>query len=301
MPTQPDAALCAGVELGGTKCICVLGTGPDDIRAEVRLDTRAPADTLAAIGRTVSQWCGEHAVRALGIASFGPAELDRRSANYGSLAGTPKPGWDAVPLVPAFLPLGIPIGFDTDVNAAALAEGRWGGARGLDAFAYVTVGTGIGAGSVVGGRSLSGLGHGEAGHMRVARLAGDTWPGSCPFHGDCAEGLASGPAIQARTGMSAAALPADHPAWDAVVHCLGGLFHNLVLGTVPERILVGGGVMAGQPQLLARVRAALIGSLNGYAHAARIARAPEQFLCAPLLGERAGSLGAIALAQQTLH
>jgi fructokinase len=293
--------LCAGVELGGTKCICVLGTGPDDVRAEVRLDTRQPAETLAAIGRTVSQWCSAHPVRALGIASFGPAELDPQSTHFGSLLGTPKPGWDAVPIVAAFRDLGIPVGFDTDVNAAALAEGLWGGARGLGSFAYVTVGTGIGAGSVVGGRSLRGLGHSEAGHMRVARLHGDTWPGSCPFHGDCAEGLASGPAIQARTGMPAAALPADHPAWNAVAHALGGLFHNLVLATVPERILAGGGVMAGQPQLLGRARAALIHSLNGYAHAARIARAPERFLCPPQLGERAGSLGAIALARQALR
>ncbi|MBS0580138.1 MAG: ROK family protein [Proteobacteria bacterium] len=301
MPTRTDAPLCAGVELGGTKCICVLGTGPEDIRAEVRVETRAPAGTLAALARTVSQWCAGHPVRALGIASFGPADLDPRSAHYGSLVGTPKPGWDAIPIVAAFRPLGIPIGFDTDVNAAALAEGQWGGARGLDAFAYVTVGTGIGAGSVVGGHSLRGLSHGEAGHMRIARLAGDTWPGSCPFHGDCAEGLASGPAIQARTGMPAATLPAEHPAWDAVAHALGGLFHNLVLATVPERILVGGGVVAHQPQLLPRVRTALVRSLNGYAHGARIARAPEQFLCPPQLGERAGSLGAIALAQRTLR
>jgi fructokinase len=300
MPTPSQPALCAGIELGGTKCVCLLGSGPDDIRAQVRLDTRAPAETLAQIRGVLSAWQREHGFRALGIASFGPVDLDPASVTYGSLIATPKPGWDEVAVLPALRVPGVPCGFDTDVNAAALAEGLWGGARGLGSYAYVTVGTGIGAGSIVGGRTLRGLGHGEAGHMRVPRLRGDTWPGICPFHGDCAEGLASGPAIQARSGMPAARLPADHPAWESVVHALAWLFHNLVLSTVPQRILVGGGVVAGQPQLLPRVRSALLDSLHGYAHAGHIAAAPAQYLAAPQLGERAGSLGAIALAQQAL-
>jgi fructokinase len=136
--------------------------------------------------------------------------------------------------------------------------------------------------------------------MRVARLSGDSWAGSCPFHGDCAEGLASGPAIRARTGRNPAELPADHPAWQTVTHALGSLLHNLVLSVVPERILVGGGVMGGQPQLLPQLRSALLASLNGYAHAGRIARAPEEFLAPPALGERSGRLGALVLAQQVL-
>ena len=286
--------------MGGTKCVCVLGSGPADIRAEVRIDTRGPVETLREIGQVLALWRSQHAFRALGIASFGPAELDPRSATYGSLTGTPKPGWDAVAVLPAFAHLGVPVGFDTDVNAAALAEGLWGGARGLDSFAYVTVGTGIGVGTVIGGRSVLGLGHSEAGHMRVPRLSGDSWPGSCPFHGDCAEGLASGPALRARTGLAPAELPADHPVWHSAAHTLAWLFHNLVLSVVPERILVGGGVIGGQPQLLPQVRNALLASLNGYAHAVRIARAPAQFLVPPALGERSGSLGALVLARHAL-
>jgi len=298
MPTPPDAILAAGVELGGTKCVCVLGTGPQDLRAEVRLETRGPAETLADITRVLAGWYSQHGFRALGIASFGPADLDRHSASYGSLTLTPKCGWDSVAVLPALSSLAVPVGFDTDVNAAALAEGLWGGARGLHSFAYLTVGTGIGVVTVISGHSVHGLGHSEAGHMLIPRLAGDSWPGHCPFHGDCAEGLASGPAIRARTGLEPAELTADHPAWNTVAHTLGWLCHNLVLSVVPERLLVGGGVIAGQPQLLPRVRGALLASLGGYAHAARIAHAPEQFLSAPALGERAGRLGAIALAQQ---
>ncbi len=300
MPTNPGPALFAGVELGGTKCLCLLGTGPQDIRAEARVETRAPVETLREIGAVLLGWQEQHGFGALGIATFGPADLDPRSPTYGTLIGTPKPRWDNVPLFATFGALQIPVGLDTDVNAAALAEGVWGGARGLRSYAYVTVGTGIGVGTMIGERPVSGLGHSEAGHMRIPRLLGDAWPGNCPFHGDCAEGLASGPAIHARTGRQAAELPADHPVWDTVAHALGALLHNLVLTAAPERILVGGGVVAGQPHLLVRVRAALLASLHGYAHARAIARAPEQFLAAPALGERAGSLGAIALAQRAL-
>lgn len=266
----------------------------------MRIETRAPAETLREIGAVLTGWQTQQRFSALGIATFGPADLDPRSPTYGTLIGTPKPGWDKIPLLPTFAALEVPQGLDTDVNAAARAEGTWGGARGLNSYAYVTVGTGIGVGTMIGQRPVSGLGHSEAGHMRIPRLPGDGWPGSCPFHGDCAEGLASGPAIRARTGHAASALPADHPVWDTVAYALGALLHNLVLTAAPERILVGGGVVAGQPHLLARVRAALLASLNGYAHARSIARAPEQFLAAPGLGERAGSLGAIALAQRAL-
>ncbi len=301
MSTQQDPALCAGVELGGTKCVCVLGTGPADVRAEVRLETGAPTRTLKDIEEVLSQWRARHAFRALGIASFGPADLEPDSPTYGSLIGTPKPGWDNVAVLRTFTPLGVPIGFQTDVNAAALAEGLWGGAIGLASYAYVTVGTGVGVGAVVEGRGLRGLGHPEAGHMRVPRKAGDDWPGACPFHGDCVEGLVSGPAIRARTGREAAELPPDHPAWDTVVHALGAFFHNLTLSTVPQRILIGGGVIAGQSQLLPRIRAALLTSLNGYAQARAISQPGREFLASPRLGERAGSLGAIALAQRALR
>jgi fructokinase len=295
-----EVPLLAGVELGGTKCVCLLATGPADIREEVRLATSAPGETLTAIHTVLEAWQRRHSVAALGVAGFGPLDLDPTSANYGAVIGTPKRGWDDVALLRSFTDLSVPVGFDTDVNAAALAEGRWGRAQGLESYVYVTVGTGIGVGTVTRGQTLRGLGHSEAGHLRVPRLPAETWRGNCPFHGDCAEGLASGPAIEARAGMAGAQLPPEHPAWNEVVHTLAALFHNLVLTVVPQRIIVGGGVLSGQPQLLARVRRALLVSLGGYAHAGRIAAELEDYLTPPALGERAGPLGAIALAQQAL-
>jgi fructokinase len=296
-----ELPLVAGVELGGTKCVCLLATGPSDIRAQHRIATGAPQPTLAAIREVLSGWQREHGFAALGLASFGPLDLEPRSPGFGRLFGTPKAGWENVPLLDSFRGFGVPTGLDTDVNAAALAEGEWGAACGLHTFSYVTVGTGVGVGIVVARRSLRGLGHPEAGHQRLPRLAGSSWPGHCPFHGDCVEGLASGPAIQAHCGIEPARLPADHVAWDEVVHTLAGLFHNLVLTVVPERIVVGGGVFGGQPQLLPRVRQGLLGSLAGYAHARLVVQQIDAFLVAPALGERSGSLGAIALARQTLE
>lgn len=293
--------LVAGVELGGTKCVCVLASAPSDIRQEQRIATGEPGQTLAAVYAVLSRWQREHGFAALGLASFGPLNLQPESPGFGRVVGTPKPGWDDVPLLNAFRGLGVPTGLDTDVNAAALAEGRWGAARGLHTFTYVTVGTGVGVGIVLGRRTLRGLGHAEAGHQRVPRLAGGTWPGNCPFHGDCVEGLASGPAIQARCGIAPAKLPADHPAWDEVVHALAALFHNLVLTVVPERIVAGGGVIGGQAHLLPRLRHGLLESLAGYAHAHRIAGQIDEFLASPGLAERSGTLGAIALAQQALE
>lgn len=288
-----SSPLVAGVELGGTKCICVLATGPDDIREEVRLPTTTPDETLRALSTVLAGWSG---VEALGIASFGPLQLDPRSPDHGRIVTTSKAGWSGTDVLHLGRALGVPVRLETDVNAAALAEGRWGGARGLRSWAYVTVGTGIGVGSVVNGRPIAGLGHSEAGHLRVARLPGDVFPGICPYHGDCVEGLASGPAVAARAGRPAEALPDDDPAWGAVAHTLAGLMHNLVLTSLPERILVGGGLGMGQPALLARTRAALIDSLAGYGVADSIAATIDAFLSPPALGERAGPLGAVALA-----
>jgi fructokinase len=167
----------------------------------------------------------------------------------------------------------------------------------LDSYAYVTVGTGIGVGSVIRGQTVRGLGHSEAGHLRIPRVAGRNWPGACRFHGDCVEGLASGPAIQAQAGVRAADLPPTDPVWTEVVHALAALMHNLVLTTAPQRILIGGGVIAGQPFLLPPVRQALVESLNGYGVAPAIAEDIEAFVAAPALGTSAGPLGAVALAQ----
>lgn len=287
----------AGVEMGGTKCVCLLATGPDDIRDEVRIPTTTPAETLAAIEAVLTGWQAQSGLRAIGVASFGPLDLDPASPAYGTLVNTPKPGWTGANLLAGLTRFGVPVALDTDVNGAALAEGLWGGARGLDSYTYVTVGTGIGVGSIVRGLAVRGLGHSEAGHLRIPRLPGRSWPGVCPFHGDCAEGLASGPAIQAQAGLAAVELPQADPIWEEVVQALAALLHNLVLTTAPQRVLIGGGVVAGQPFLLPRLRRALVDSLNGYGVAPAIAADIDAFVDAPALGISAGPLGAVALAQ----
>ena len=292
--------LLAGVELGGTKCVCLLASGPGDVREQVRLETTTPGETLAAIQTVLTRWHESDGFAAVGVASFGPIELDPRAAEYGRVVNTSKPGWSGADVLAPLRAFGVPIAFDTDVNGAALAEGRWGGAQGLDSYAYVTVGTGIGVGSVVRGRTVRGLGHSEAGHLRIPRLAGETWAGVCPYHGDCVEGLASGPAIQAKTGRPGDRLTPSDEAWDEVVHALAALLHNLALTTAPQRILIGGGVVDGRPFLLPRLRAALIHSLNGYGAAPEIAARIEDFVAGPALADRAGPLGAIALAEDAL-
>lgn len=287
----------AGVEMGGTKCVCLLATGPDDIRDEVRIPTTTPAETLGAIEAVLSRWQAQHGFRAIGVASFGPLELDPASPRFGTLVNTPKPGWTGANLLAGLTRFGVPVALDTDVNGAALAEGLWGGARGLDSYTYVTVGTGIGVGSIIRGIAVRGLGHSEAGHLRIPRLPGRSWPGACPFHGDCAEGLASGPAIQAQAGVPAVELPQADPIWEEVVQALAALMHNLVLTTAPQRILIGGGVVSGRPFLLPRLRRALVDSLNGYGVAPAIAADINSFVDEPALGTAAGPLGAVALAQ----
>jgi fructokinase len=300
MTDRSDGRLVAGVELGGAKIVCLLAAGPDDVRDEVRIPTTTPEETLPAIVAVLELWRAGPGFAALGVASFGPLELDDRSPRFGQIVATPKPGWSGAALTALGDGLGVPMTIDTDVNGAAFAEGRWGAARGLRSYAYVTVGTGIGVGSVIDGRPVRGLGHSEAGHLRVGRLKGDDWPGVCPYHGDCVEGLASGPAVAARAGRPGAELDPDDPAWTMVVHALGGLLHNLVLTTAPERILIGGGVADGQAWLFPRLRAALTDSLAGYATADRIAAGLDAFVQPPGLGPGAGPLGAIALARNAL-
>lgn len=284
--------MLAGVELGGTKCICVLGTGPDDIRAWVETPTTAPDLTLAAIRDVLADW--DYA--ALGINSFGPLDLDPASPSFGSIITTPKPGWSDTDIV--HLAAGKPFAVDTDVNGAALAEGRWGAAQGLQSWSYITVGTGIGVGSIVAGQPLRGLGHSEAGHMRLPRDPADSFPGICPYHADCLEGMANGPAIAARAGCEGPAILPDDPIWGFVAGQLGNLCHNLILTTLPQRILIGGGVAMGQKRLLPMIRERLQASLAGYGATRQIDF--SNFVDYPTLGEKAGPMGALALAWEAL-
>ncbi len=296
---SPSAKLLAGVELGGTKCVCLLGTGPDDVRAMERLPTGADNEhAMRQIEAQFDRWRQQYGpVRALGIASFGPVDLRPLSRTFGFITSTTKAGWRNTDVAQRLgRRLGVPVGFDTDVNGAALAEGRWGAAAGLSDYAYATVGTGIGVGSIVRGRSVFGMNHTELGHIRVVRKPGDTFAGVCPFHGDCVEGLASGPAIEARTGKPPAALPADDPAWEFVAHTLAQLLHTIVLTTAPQRIFLGGGVMAGQAHLFERVRQEMKRSLNMYVEAPELNEGLSQFIVPPGLGTMSGPLGALALA-----
>lgn len=292
-----DSPLIAGIELGGTKCICILATGPEDIRDEVRIPTTSPGETLAAIEAVLGRWSG---YAALGIASFGPVSIDPRAPNYGFITATTKPGWsntDVGHRLAAFA--GVPTGFNSDVAGAALGEGRWGAAQDIADHAYVTVGTGIGVGLVLGGEPTNGLTHPELGHIRPVRLPGDSWPGSCPFHGDCLEGLAAGTAIRARTGKGAEELAADDLAWEGVAHALAQLAHTLVLTGIPRRIVMGGGVMTGIPHLLPRIRGHLVESLGGYGDTSALGPV-DAYVVPAMLGNNAGPLGAIELGNRAL-
>lgn len=290
---------CGGIELGGTKCVGVVGTGPDAIEGSVRVPTTTPAETLGALVSFLQAQAREHGpVDAIGIGAFGPVDLDRRSPTHGYISSTPKPGWRNTDVVGVFrAALDVPIAFDTDVNAAAVGEWRHGAARGLDGVLYLTVGTGIGGGAVIDGQPLHGLVHPEMGHVRVPHdLAADPFPGICPFHHDCLEGLASGPAMAARWGQPAETLPADHPGWALEAHYLGLALHGLVCTLSPQRIVIGGGV-ASHPGLLARVRAELRRLLNDYVQTPAILREMDRYVVAPALGERSGVVGALVLAQ----
>jgi len=285
----------AGVELGGTKCVCILGRSPDDVIEQVRIDTRDPKSTLAQIDALLDRWHSEQRFAALGIASFGPLQLDRSARNFGSIVSTTKPGWSDTPLLPRLDRFDVPVAIDTDVVGAARAEQRWGAAKGLTDLAYITVGTGVGVGAIIGDLTVHGRGHGEMGHLRVPRLRGDDWPGVCTFHGDCVEGLACGVAIAERHGPGP--IGDDWPGWATVEHALAMLVHNILLSVQPQRIIIGGGVPGGRPRLIDGVRRRALESLGGFYTGAAL---PEDFLVAPALGDRAGPLGALALALSAL-
>jgi fructokinase len=302
MAPQASVPLLAGVELGGTKCICILGTGFRDIRAQVELPTQAPEPTLAAIATVLDGWrAAGWEFSALGLAAFGPLDLRRDSPRYGWVATTVKPGWSDTELLGRFARrYRTPTGIDTDVNAAARAEGRWGDAQGLADYVYVTVGTGIGAGVIVNGRPVCGANHTELGHIRIVRMPGDHFAGVCPFHGDCLEGIAAGPAIAARSQRDPGTLLPEDPTWEPVAHALAQLCQTLVLTTGPRRIFLGGGVMVGQPQLFAMIRPRLQASLNGYITTDETGAGIDRFIVPSALGLTVGPLGALAVAADQL-
>jgi len=288
--------LVAGIELGGTKGIALIARGTE-ILEMARVRTTVPRETLAVLGDAIAGWRARHGEpAALGIASFGPVGLDRSRDDYGYITLTPKPGWSNADVVGYFARrFGLPIVFDTDVNGAALAEYRWGAARGCDVAIYITVGTGVGGGLVVGGDPVHGLIHPEIGHFRVRRPARSSFAGVCPFHGDCVEGLISGPALAARTGIPGDRIPGDHPVWGEVASELGEAMATLMAVVSPQRIMIGGGVFQNRTDLLATVRRRTATALGGYPAGVDEARL-DAIIVPPALGDRAGPLGAVALA-----
>ena len=291
-----------GIEAGGTKTVCAVGTGPDDLRADVRIPTTTPDETIERVVRFFRRQAQEEPLAAVGIASFGPVDPNPNSPSFGHITTTPKPGWAYTDWVGNIRQaLGVPVGFDTDVNAAALAEHQWGAAQGLDSFIYLTIGTGIGGGAMVSGQLIHGLNHPEMGHIRIPHdRAVDPFAGSCPYHCDCLEGLASGPAIEARWGQGAATLAEDHPAWLLEAEYLALGLVNLICVLLPQRIIMGGGIMQ-QPHIFLLVRRRVQELLNGYLQVPMILHQIDDYVVPPGLGDRAGVLGAIALAQRQSH
>jgi len=285
-----------GIEAGGTKWVCAVGRGPQDIVDEVCVDTTTPAETLPQV---IAFFQRQHQpISALGVGSFGPLDLNLRSPSYGHITVTPKPGWSGTDLVGTLgRALNVPVALDTDVNAAALGEGRWGAARDVEHFVYLTVGTGVGGGAMVNGKLLHGLLHPEMGHIRVPHdWAQDPYSGSCPFHGDCLEGLTCGPALARRWQCDPASLPDDHGAWELEAHYLALALVNFICTLSPQRIVLGGGVMQ-RAGLFAKIRQRVVELLNGYVQSDVFLERIERYIVPPDLGVRAGVLGALALAQ----
>jgi fructokinase len=287
--------LFGGLEAGGTKFNCAIGTGPKDIITH-RIPTTTPAET---IGRVIEFFKEQPTVTAIGIGTFGPIDPDRASPTYGYITTTPKPGWQFTNLAGEIKKaLQIPVSFDTDVNAAALGEYRWGVARSLADFIYLTVGTGIGGGGMVNGKLMHGMVHPEMGHMRIPHdWVTDPYKGCCPYHGDCFEGLASGTAVAQRWGQWGETLQPDHPAWILEARYLALAVSNLILTLSPRRVILGGGVME-QAHLFPIVRKNVVEILHSYIQATAITRDIASYIVPPGLGKQAGLLGALALGKE---
>jgi fructokinase len=284
-----------GIETGGSKWECAVGTGPDDLRATVTIPTTTPDET---IDRALAFFEREGPVDAIGIGSFGPVDQKPASTSWGHITTTPKPGWANTDVGQEVRRrLAVPVAFDTDVNAAALGEHRWGAAQGLDTFCYITIGTGIGGGGMAGGNLLHGLLHPEFGHLRIPHdMGADPFPGVCPYHGDCWEGLASGRAIEERWGRPPEELIDNDEVWELEARYVALGLVCVICVLSPQRIIVGGGVgtVSG---LLPRVRPQVVALVNGYLNTPAVGDGIGEYIVPPALAPRSGVLGAIALAE----
>ncbi len=290
------ANLYGGIEAGGTKFNCIVASDPDNIIAEARFPTTIPSETFSQVVSFFRQF---QPLAAIGIACFGPLDLEPTSPKFGFITSTPKTQWIDTD-VRGWIQreLGLPVGIDTDVNAAAIAEGIWGACQGLDCFVYFTIGTGVGGGAVVNGKPLHGLVHPEMGHIALPHdYQRDPFSGSCPYHENCFEGVATGPAIRKRWGQPAELLPADHPAWDLEATYIALAMQSIICTLSPQRIVLGGGVMQ-QPHLFPLIHQKTLSFLNGYVQTPKILDQIDQYIVPPGLGTHSGMMGALALAQQ---
>ncbi len=288
--------LIGGIEAGGTKMVCAVGDENGVIKDRTSFPTRQPEETFADMIAYYRNWD----IQALGIGCFGPLDLNRQSRTYGYITKTPKPGWGNCDIVGAFKDaLGVPVGFDTDVNGAVLGEVTWGAAKGLDSAIYITIGTGVGVGVYVNGGLLHGLVHPEGGHILLIRHPKDTYEGKCPFHKNCVEGLAAGPSIEARWGKKAAELADRDEVWEMEAYYIAQAITDYILSYSPQKIILWGGVMH-QEKLFGMVRKEVLNLLNGYVAHETITEHIDQYIVPPTLGEDPGIMGAIKLGLDAL-
>ncbi|NGZ75092.1 ROK family protein [Saccharibacillus alkalitolerans] len=296
-PHSGRPAVIGAIEAGGTKFVCGIGDDNGSIHDSISFPTGRPEETL----RRAIDYFSESGVKAIGVGSFGPIDLRPESRTYGFVTTTPKPGWNGFDFLGALRgSFGVPCGWDTDVNAAAYGEAIWGAARGLDSCVYYTIGTGVGIGVYAEGRLLHGLLHPEGGHMRLRRHPDDGFAGVCPYHGDCLEGMASGPALEARWGTKGHELAEDHPAWEMEAHYIAESVASAILLLSPRRVILGGGVMQ-QQHLLPLIRRKAADILNGYVAAPELAEGLDDYIVAPGLGTQSGLRGALALGIRALE
>lgn len=285
------------LEAGGTKMVCAVGDEKGNLSDRASFPTLTPQETMPGL----IEYFRDKGIDALGIGSFGPLSLDPAAPDYGAITTTPKLAWRNYPLRAAFAEaLGIPVGIDTDVNAAALGEATYGAGKGLDSLVYYTIGTGVGGGALVDGKLLHGMVHPEMGHMLLRPDPRDPSPhGFCPYHDGCLEGLANGPAIEKRWGISGKLLPEDHVAWELEAEYLAQMCVNTILTLSPKRIVLGGGVMH-QMHLFPRIRCRTLELLNGYVAHPSVLEHIDEMIVPPGLGDNAGAVGSLLLAVQAL-
>jgi fructokinase len=279
------------IEAGGTKFVCGVGNEEGEIKDRIHFPTGQPEETM----EKVIAYFRDKGIESIGVGSFGPIDIDRSSPTYGYVTTTPKPGWSGFDFVGTLrAEFDVTIGWDTDVNAAALGEAVWGAAQGLDSCVYYTIGTGVGVGVYAEGRLVHGLVHPEGGHVMTRRHPADDFSGICPYHGDCLEGMASGPALEARWKSKGHELPVDHPAWGMEAFYIAQAVSGVILTLSPKKVILGGGVMR-QAQLFPMIREAVGEILNGYVCAAPILSEIDWYIVPPGLGDNAGLCGSLAL------